>query len=283
MLQNNFEDLFTCRNPNHAFLLSRMRAAMGVEEVKFSDINSINIHLFKEYMEDEVTANSLKTYMAVIKSFINQLADDGLVNHLNLKVLGKVKSTPSENVALTEEEIKRIERYYDRLIKSDGHQVEKDILTIFLMECVTGARNVDCYAITNDNIRDGQLIYVSKKTKQKSVMPAHSRLKIYLAHKPTKEYSRMTASRIIKEVAKRCGITQNVTLFYHGAMTRKPKWFYCSTHTGRRSFASILAQKGVPITEICQFMNHNNNINMTMRYIITDAAQVSEAAMSFFQ
>lgn len=278
-----FEELFKKRYPHYEFLINRMRSAFGVKKVTFDDINTTNIIAFKEYMKNEVTENSLKTYMAVLKSFINQLADDGLVRRINLKNIGRVKSTPIENVALTEEELKRIEKYYDDLLKQPKRQVEKDILTIFLMESITGARNCDCYNITEDNIRDGKLVYVSKKTKQKSVLPAHPRLSLYLAHKPKKEYARMTASRIIKKTAERCGINQEISLIYHGKLLRKPKYFYCSTHTGRRSFATILAQRGVPIAEICQFMNHKNNINMTMRYIIADTNKVSDAAMSFFQ
>lgn len=282
MQQTSFEKIFKQHSPKYAFLLPRMREAIGVKEVTFDDINSTNIGLFKEYMSDDVTTNSLKTYMAVISSVVNQLADDGLVRRINLKVVSRVKATPSENIALTEEEIKRIEQYYDRLLTQPKHQVEKDVLTIFLMECVTGARNSDCYNITEENIRDGKLVYVSKKTKQKSVMPVHPRLRLYLANKPKKEYERKTASRILKQTAERCGINEKVSLFYHGKLVNKPKSFFVSTHTGRRSFATILAKKGVPITEICQFMNHKNNINMTMRYIVADADSVSPEAMSFF-
>ena len=47
----NFELLFKQRNPNYEFLLSRLRCAIGVDEVTFDDINTINLRKFKEYME----------------------------------------------------------------------------------------------------------------------------------------------------------------------------------------------------------------------------------------
>jgi integrase len=176
-----------------------------------------------------------------------------------------------------------MDAYFDRIINDPKtSQVEKDCLCLFLMEDVTGARASDCINLSTDNIRDGKLVYISKKTKQKSVMPVHRKLLKYLKYKPTKDYSRMSKSRVIKRVAKLCGIDEVVTIRYRGRMRTAPKYEFISTHTGRRNFASHLALRGAPITEICQFMNHKSNINQTMRYIVPDLNNVSNEAMGFF-
>lgn len=278
-----FEQLFSKRNPDHEFLLSRMRCAMGVEEVKFSDINSTNLRLFKEYMKNEVSDNSLRTYFAVTKATITEMANDGLLpNDKCLSVL-KAKAAPSENVFCTEEELARMDAYFDRLVKNPkAAQGTKDCLCLFLLENVTGARASDCITLTEDNIKDGKLVYISKKTKQKSVMPVHHKLLKYLKYKPTKDYSRMHKNRVIKEVAKACGITQVIKLYYRGKWRNWPKYRYLATHSGRRDFATHLANHGAPITEICQYMNHRSNINQTMRYIVPDLEHTSEEALSFF-
>jgi integrase len=64
-------------------------------------------------------------------------------------------------------------------------------------------------------------------------------------------------------------------------MVTKKKYQLCAFHTARRSFASILAAKGVPVAEISQFMSHSS-LSMTERYIKVDTKKISEEALSFF-
>lgn len=278
----SFEQIFKERNPQYEFLISRMRCAFDVKEVKFEDINSMNLRKFRIYMDGEVSNNSFRTYAAVIKATIKSMYNDGLIDNIGCLSELKVKSTPSENVICTEEEIARMDAYFDQLIKQPGHKVEKDCLCLFLIENVTGARTSDCINLSTKNIRDGKLTYISQKTKQKSVMPVHTKLLKYLKYKPSKDYGRASKARIIKEVAKKCGINQKVKIFYRGKWRNWPKYKYLSTHSGRRDFASHLALHGAPLSEICQFMNHKGNINQTIRYIIPDLNHVSEESLSFF-
>lgn len=276
-----FEEIFKAKNPHYEFLLSRMRCAMEVDEVTFDDITTVNLRKFKDYMDGEVSANSLKTYTAVIKAVLNECHNDGLIDNVKCLSALNVKATPQQNIALTESDIRKIEDYYDRLFMLPNHQVEKDVLTLFLIELFCGARGVDVEQMTNENIREGQLSYVSQKTKVLAVMPAHKKLQLLLSRKPKKQYSRMTKNNIVKRVCKKCGFTEPVTLFYHGKMVTKPRYELTAFHTARRSFASVLAAKGAPLAEISQFMSHSSQ-TMTQRYIKVDVNNVSAASLSFF-
>lgn len=281
-MKQTFESIFMMRSPGYGFLLPRMRAALGVDEVRFEDITSVNMIKFREYMMGEVANNSLKTYFAVIKSVINICHGDGLIRSNKCVSELHVKAEPSENVYLTEEELDRMDKYFDKIVNIPERIGERDCLCLFLIENVTGARTSDCIGISEDNIRDNKLTYISKKTKNASIMPVHSKLQKYLKYKPKKDYSRAQKNRVIKKVAKECGIDQVIKLFYRGKWRKWPKYMYLSTHTGRRDFATLLDRRGAPISEICQFMNHKKNISMTMRYIIPDYDKVSREAMSFF-
>lgn len=282
-MEITFESYFKDRNPEYEFLLSRMRCAIEVEEVKFSDINSLNMIKFKNYMMGEVGNNSLKTYFAVLKAAIKSLFNDGLIPNATCLNELRVKSEPSENVFLTEEELARMDAYFDKIINNPHvSQGEKDCLCLFLLENVTGARASDCINLSEDNIKDGKLTYISKKTRQKSVMPVHRNLLKYLRYKPAKDYSRMHKNRVIKSIAKKCGITQVIKIFYRGKWRTGPKYMFAASHTGRRDFATHLSMRGAPITEICQYMNHKSNLNQTMRYIVPDYDNVSNEARSFF-
>lgn len=277
-----FEKEFCHRYPNYAFLIRYMQAAIGKEEINWSDLTSTNLTDVVEYLTKTVTPNSASTYLAVIKGFLNMVSDEIDLPTMRFAKILRVKKTPQQNVALTEEEVKRIDDYYKVLLKKDKHNVEKDVLTLFLIECYCGSRGVDVENMTEDNIKDGMISYVSKKTHILAQIPEHYRIKDLFKRKPSKEYSRMTKNRIIKEVCEKCGINEKVTLFYHGSMVTRKKYELCAFHTARRSFASILAAKGVPVAEISQYMSHSS-MSMTERYIKVDSRKVSAEALSFFK
>jgi len=88
-------------------------------------------------------------------------------------------------------------------------------------------------------------------------------------------------NRIIKRVAKKCGINTPVTIFYRGKMQTQPKWKFLGFHSARRSFCSNLAQRGVDIYTIAALAGHRN-ANMTFRYIISDTQNLPTEAQAFF-
>jgi integrase len=287
-MEKNFEQLYLEHCPDHAFLLTRLQEALNVDEVTFADITTINLTTFKDYLKSYrkangklIAASTVKNYLAVFGAFVNDLAADGLIQPVNMKKVGHIKVPPSENVYCTEEEMARIDAYYDRLLCKPNHQAEKDVLTLFLIESVTGARQSDCALMTERNIQDGQLSYISKKTKQKAVMPIHRKLQKYLAHRPTREYSRTTIARIIKRVAERCGITEQVTIQYRGELRTGRKCDFMSSHSGRRSFITNLINLDVPIAAVSKMAGHASVVQ-TQRYYVGNGYKLSDNAMGFF-
>lgn len=262
-------------------MLQLMRKAIGTDELQFEDITVANIRKVKQYLVSEKSNGTAVTYMAIIKATIRQLEEDGLIQHRNYGQDIRVKKVDAENVVLTEEEFGRIVSYYHELQKKKGHQPEKDVLTLFLVESLTGARQGDAELLTSDNIRDGHLAYVSQKTKRKAVMPAHTMLAGLLENMPEKRYSTATKDRTIKRVARKCGIDDVVAIRYRGKFQSIPKWKCIGTHSARRFLATTLDSHGTPIAEISRFMGHKS-AEMTMKYIVPSVCKASEAAMSFF-
>lgn len=278
----NFEYEFVKKHPNRVFLLRYMREAIGKEsELEFSDMTARNLTAIVDYIKSKVTANSASNYCTLIKSFLNMMDDEVELPTKKFASFLSVKKEPQQNVALTEDEVERIYAYYKELLKKSRHQVEKDVLTLFLIECYCGARGVDSEAIDKTNIDNGRLTYVSKKTHILATMPVHYRLAELLRRKPKRTFTRSSKNRVIKRVCQSCGINSPVTIFYHGEMQTRPKYEFCAFHTARRSFAPVLAAKGVPIPEIAQYMSHTNTL-MTQRYIKVEQNISSAAALSFF-
>jgi integrase len=276
----SFEQEWTREVPDRPNILRYMREAIGVNEVQWDDINARNMDKVKKLMKANLSGNSPQTYFAIIKSFCKKygdfIDDDDATDNM------RAKRMPSENVFLTEEEIGRIERYADALDKKVGHQAEKDALNAFIVESYCGARGIDVKNFTEENIVDGYLVYVSQKTKVLSKVPIHPKIADRITRKSAKNYDASSMNRIIKRVAEKVGITQPVTIFYRGKLRTLPKYKFVAFHSARRSFCSNLANRGVDIYTIASLANHSKNINMTMRYIISDTNHLSQEALDFF-
>ena len=272
----SFEQEWVRRNPGRIQVLRYMREAIGVSEVQWEHITTLNLSKVREHICERMAGNSACTYLAILKAFLAAYIDENLFPCKNPHKELKAKRVPSQNVFLTEAEIELIEHYEPK------NDTERDVKAAFLIECYLGARRCDVLGLTVDNIKDGRIVYVSKKTRVDCSVPIHKNLMKYLRYKPTKTHDRSTANRTIQRICRKVGITDEVQIFYHGKLQKKPKCEFVASHTARRSFCSNLAQRGVDIYTIAALAGHNQNITMTQRYIIPNTDTLSEEAKSFF-
>lgn len=280
-MNTNFEQTFMERSPQVAFLIDRFRKAIGKDHVSYDDVNTSNLRRFKNYMEEKVSANSLRTYFATFSAYIRECHSDGYIDNDKCLDVLKVKKTPQQNVALTEEELAKIQEYYDDLFTKPKHKSEKDVLTLFLIECYSGARGCDVEAFTPENIQNGMLSYVSQKTKTFSTMPAHKYLPTLISRISKKKYTRASKNRILKKVCKKVGITDMISLYYHGKQTFEPKYKYIAFHSGRRSYVTNLLNRGASILSVSRMCGHSD-IKMAQKYYCDNSLHLDENAMSFF-
>lgn len=277
----NFEEEFLGMHSDKPHILRYMKEALGKDELTWSDMTVLNLVAIAAYIKNKVTSNSAGIYFSAIKGFLNLFADEVRLPTTKYNSILKAKKEPQQNVALTEEEVEMVYNYYRDMATKNEKNLEAEVLNLFLIECYCGSRGVDVEAMSEKNICNGMLTYVSKKTHIMATMPVHHRLQGLLLDKTNKKYSRCTKNRILKRVCRNVGISYPVTIFYHGSMVTKPKYEFIGMHCARRSFASVLSAKGVPVSEIAQYMSHAN-ISMTERYIKVNTNKASEAAMSFF-
>lgn len=273
----SFEQEWTKVQPNHVFLLRYMREALDVEQVEWSDLTTLNLSKIRDHICRKVKGNSSSTYLGILKAFLAKYSDEKIIPCKNPNKELKAKRVPSQNIYLTEDEIERIERYQP---KSD---CERDVKVAFLIECYLGARRSDVEEITADNIVDGRIVYVSKKTHIQTSVPIHKNLLKYLSYKPKKTRQRAVTNKTIQRICKKVGICSEIKIFYHGEMEKRPKYEFVGSHTARRSFCSNLARHGTDIYTISSLAGHDRNIIMTQRYIIPDVDELSRETMSFFE
>lgn len=272
----SFEQEFIRANPKRIKIIRYMREAIGTKEVDWEMLTTLNLSKVADVISSYVSGNSACTYLAILKAFLARYADEGIIPCNKPSKVLKAKRLPSQHVFLTEEEIDRIEKYEP---ESD---CERDVKAAFLIECYLGARRSDVLKITKENIRDGKIVYVSQKTHTECSVPIHRNLMKYLSYTPKKERALPVYNRTIQRICKNVGIDNEVTLFFHGSLQRKPKYEFVGSHTARRSFCSNLAKRHVDIYTIARLAGHGQNIIMTQRYICLDTDNLSDETLSFF-
>ena len=275
-----FEKEFEETNPKYAYLLRFFRDALtnGKKEVTWDMLTIRNLTKVREKMEDACAANTAATYCAIVKAFLAQYTDTNLIPcGKDYKTALKVKKTPSEHITLNEEEMAKIEAYEPKT------KTEREVKARFLCEYYSLARSSDIDNMTEENIDEnrGIITYVSIKTKKQAIIPLHRNFMRYF-HERGDNHNTWVYNTTIKRICRRCGITKKVKMFYRGKEQVVEKCELVGSHTARRSGATNLAKRGVPIPTIAKMMSHGQDIQMTQRYIWIDEVQLDEKGAAFF-
>ena len=268
------EQEFERSNPGRIQILRFMREAIGADEVQWQDLTTLNLTKVREFITEKVAGNSAVTYLAIIKAFLSRYTDENIIPCKNPHKELKAKRVPSEQVVLTASEIALIERYNPK------SEREKWVKAQFLCEYYCLARSSDIQQLTDENIQGDFITYVSKKTMVATTVPLHKNFTKYFMQRG-KTLNRATFNRIIKRICMKCGIDEEIKLFYHGKVQVRKKYELIGSHTARRSGATELARRDVPIATISKLMNHTNTL-ITSRYIFANTRNLGEEAMSFF-
>lgn len=168
----------------------------------------------------------------------------------------KKKDERSEKIALTQEEVDKIS-----IVKLAGN-LDK-VRDYFLVQCYTGAAFADISKINNDNISDGICTFTREKSDEVSNFPIHPKvseiLKKYNGTLPA-ILSNQRYNVNIKDVCKEAKIDG----IFHSRITKGGKkikssnqrWQEVSSHTGRRTFATIQILVGTPVNLIMLMTGH---------------------------
>ena len=272
---NTFEIEFLKLNPERKQILTYMRASLRVSSVKWADMTKVNLCVIADYIKKQVSPNSAFTYLSIIKSFLTRYSEEGVIPCKSYHKELSARRAPSQHIALTMEEIIRFDNYKPKT------QTERDIKIVFMRGCLTGMRLSDALMLTEDNIRDGVLSYVSIKTKTEVQQPVHTRLMKYVNEQPRKQHHRAVVNRTIQNICKNLGMTEEVQLFVNGKLCKGEKSKFITMHSSRRSYVTCLAANGVPVATISKLAGHSST-TMTDRYICFDTRNPGQEAMEFF-
>lgn len=259
----------------HAPALTRYLNECGLNE--WSDLTKANLNEFRDHVTERVAQSSARTYFAVFKAILKRYEDDVDFCKDYASILKASAKKPLKTF-LTMKELERLERV---AIKSPQEQL---VLDEFLIGAFTGMRISDARMITEENMSNGSISYVSIKTGIHAVVPMKEGIaeRIRRIQANECEISLMGYNKAIRRLCKRAGITERVTVYKAGETLKGEKWEFVSSHSGRISFATNLSILGVPLLDIQRLMGHSNP-NQTIRYIVPTQVELSNKALKFFQ
>lgn len=184
------------------------------------------------------------------------------------------KKEQTEAIALTPEEIELLWAYSPR------NELYGKVRDLALIGYYSAARFSDYSRLTMDNVRDGKLEFVQKKTGDKVIIPASPRLVLLLERNGgvAPSVNQVVFNRYIKTIARDSGIGGVVDLpESHRKRDGSPtyRWEMVQSHTFRRSALTALYLSGVPVRD-CMFVSGHKSISAFERYLRISKEQAAE-------
>ncbi len=223
------------------------------KNLRFGDLNPEMMQRFKNTLSKaDLKQSTINKVLKILKQYLSEARKKGKEFEDPFKIM-KIREFKSNRLSLTEDELKKIEKYYDGPECTPSH---KKLLRYFLFSCYTGLRISDVHEITWANVYDDLLTYLPVKTKKKGepvIVPLLAEKKYLPEFQPGNNpifetYSDPVTNRYLKEVAADLGIKKNVTF-----------------HTARHTFATLMAEGG-HIVETQKMLGHGD-IKTTMGYV----------------
>ena len=276
--RHTFVGAYVWKYPMRTSVMNVFRDMLG-HVPTWDDITDTNLKDLREELSQSLCNNTLHNRFAEIKAVINDNINEVDIPTKRFTKILKAKEEPPQNIYLTEREIAAIHNYHPR---TDN---EEYVRKIFMIEALTGARNVDSVRMNRSNVHEDtdSVRYVSQKVKgQEIVLPVHRYLMTYLADPISLSIVLSTFNDTLRQICRNCGINEEVTLFRKGQWYTKEKWQFVSSHTGRRCFATNLFIRGADPSLIAKYMGHSSPEITIKRYIV-GYRQADETVMKFFK
>lgn len=255
--------------------LSRYLNECGLND--WEDLTKANLNDFKDLVLSKVASSTARTYFAVFKAILKRYEDDAPICKDYADIL-KAKIEKPVKTFLTMKDLAQLEQ----VVPNDPN--EQYVLDVFLIGAYTGMRVSDAMEISEENMANGYISYVSIKTGIQAVVPMKAGIaeRIERVQSSGCDMPLMTYNRIIRRLCERAGLTERVKVFKAGEHKKGQKWEYVSSHSARISFASNLANLGVPLLDISRCMGHSN-IQQTERYVVKTKAELDVKALKYFR
>lgn len=244
----------------------RITDMMGADD-DWVDIDGDWLFRFEQKANElDYSPNYRSTLLAKLKTVMNEGFNRGLHTNEDFRAF-KTTYEQAETIALTKEEV-------DMLWEAELSGVQARARDCFIVGVYCAGRFQDYSQLSEDNVSDGKLRYVQRKTGETVVIPCSPRITEVFARNGGRcpKISEQEVGREMKKICKALGGSfLNVVELRKNSggrivVEKKCRCDMISCHTARRSGASILYKSGVPI-RVCRFLTGHTNDAMFMKYV----------------
>ena len=255
----------------------------GRERISF---NSFNLSVFEDFInfltyKKNFSKNYIRQQIKIIKAVFLAAEKQGVeVNNAYKKIT--VKEEITSHLALTEDELKIIAAWdFSEDIKLDN------VRDLFVIGCFTGLRYSDLSRLNKDKF-DTFINIIAKKTGKETHVPISEPI-IKILNKRNgnlpQKISAVNFNTNIKNVLFQCGINREIeqkqTKGGQRIIESKKAYEIVSSSTARRTFATILYNRNVPLLQICEFTGHSDTKTL-LRYINPKPGTAAKTVKSIF-
>lgn len=223
----------------------------------FNDVDYKYMDKFKNWLVHErgLRTNTVGSHIKDLKAVMNLAYKLGLHRNDSYRLFSK-PSEEVDNVYLTEEEVRRI----SGAVLPETLAKARDL---FLLGCLTAMRYSDCISLTTADV-EGRFIHKrQEKTNGEIVIPVHPRVREIIGkYDGPPKLANPVLNRRIKEVCRIAGITEKT--YKEGRYYEK--WQLVTSHTARRTGATLLYLQGVPAISIMMITGHRSESSF-LKYI----------------
>lgn len=228
--------------------------------------------------------NYKSTITAKLKTVMNEGFNRGFHKNEEFRKFA-TSYKPADAIALTQAEV-------DALWKARLSGRLAEARDVFIVGVYCAGRFQDYSKISSENIVDRKLRYVQRKTGETVIIPCAPRIAKVLERHGGKlpRITEQEVGRHIKAIAKGIGGSfldiVEISKNQGGArvLEKHPRWELISTHTARRTGATLLYKSGLPI-RICRFLTGHTTDAMFLNYLKIGKEEGAEllAQSSFFK
>lgn len=250
----------------------------------WEDVNTAFFFRFTQKMNDaKFSVNYKWRTIQQIKCVMNEGLKLKYHNNDDFKTWKNPKEE-ADSIYLTKEE-------FEKLVSVElKAQMQIKARDLFILGVYTAARFSDYSRISEDMIHDGVIHITQQKTTERVLIPAAPRVLEVLArnggHAPS--LSQVKFNENIKLACKEAGIDTPVSVTHSEGEKHitevKPKYELVTSHTARRTGATLLYQSGVPASS-CMMLTGHRKESTFFKYIKTTKEENAEMlkGAAFFQ
>lgn len=227
---------------------------------------------------------SIAKDISVIKTFMDWSSDREYHTNTVYHKLSYPDSPKLDNIILTESELDKLYRHQ---FDNESHSKVRDLACI---EAYSGQRFSDVQGFLKENFDFDSGTWTLKPKKSRRfnktleihlvgyAMHAHEILRRYNYEVP--QMSDGGFNRKIKEVCKVVGINSETSIVRKAGnkyiIRKGPKWEFVTSHTFRRSAATILVNSGMPLNLVMEFFGWSK-LSTADKYMLQDKSAVRKA------